>query len=223
MDVLKRPKKKVTAPNLVRLAASSMQLVQGSTPHLPCVLPSKLHGHFMGFGARRRARSQEQPPSGQPLGRIVAKPDKWFRGNSLAIILRLREVMAPVTEILNFKFFRLLVTGRELLLEFLEPVLDEDHFGDRRGLSLLELDHEESLSILGQIIAAYGVSRRISGPLKKQARLAGREAAVSPDVHNPHLILPSVEKLFPISCPQRLDAPLAGYLVFHPWTGKGPT
>jgi len=61
---------------------------------------------------------------------------------------------------------------------------------------------------------------QVSGFLKKQARLAGREPAVCPNIHDPHLVLPSEEKLFAVSCPQRLDAPFARYLVFHAWTGE---
>jgi hypothetical protein len=84
------------------------------------------------------------------------------------------------------------------LLEFLEPVLNEDHLGDGRGLRLFELDHEESLSIQGQIITTYGRRTKIPGPLKKHMRHAGREAAVSSDFHGPNLISPSIEKLFPV-------------------------
>jgi hypothetical protein len=46
------PEEEGDRPELGTTRASSVQLVQGSTPHLPCVLPSKLHGHYMGFGAR---------------------------------------------------------------------------------------------------------------------------------------------------------------------------
>ena len=53
------PEEEGDRPELGTSRASSVQLVQGSTPHLPCVLPSKLHGHYMGFGARdaRAARN----------------------------------------------------------------------------------------------------------------------------------------------------------------------
>jgi hypothetical protein len=45
------------------------------------------------------------------------------------------------------------------------------------------------------------MSRTVSGFLKEQARLAGYEARICLNIHNPHLILPSVEKLFAIPCP----------------------
>ena len=107
-------------------------------------------------------------------------------------------------------------------LEFLEPVLNQDHFDDRRGLLLFELDHEKSIPVVGQIIAPHRISRPVSGFLKEQARLAGHEAGVCLDIHDPHLILPSVEKLFAIPCPQWLNAPFARYLVFHTRTREGP-
>ena len=43
---------------------------------------------------------------------------------------------------------QLLLAGGELLLEILEPVFDQDHFGDGRGFPLFVFDHEESLSIV---------------------------------------------------------------------------
>ncbi len=51
---------------------------------------------------------------------------------------------------------RLILPGGGEALEFLEPVLDQDHFGDRLGLPLFQLDHEKSLPIEGQIIGAHG-------------------------------------------------------------------
>ena len=104
--------------------------------------------------------------------------------------------------------------------EILEPVLDQYHFGDRRRLPVFELDHEKSLPVEGQVIGAYRVSAIESGFLKQEARLAGREAAVCPDIHDPHLILPSIEKLFAVSCPKRLAAPIDRYLLLHAWTGE---
>ena len=44
--------------------------------------------------------------------------------------------------------FSLISAGDEAL-EFLEPVLDQDHLGDRRRRPLLELHHQESLPIEG--------------------------------------------------------------------------
>ena len=52
-------------------------------------------------------------------------------------------------------------------LEFLEPVLDEDDFCDRRGLPVFEPDHEKSLPVEGQVPAAYRVSATVSGFLKQ--------------------------------------------------------
>jgi hypothetical protein len=51
-------------------------------------------------------------------------------------------------------------------------------------------------------MATYGRTGQIPGPLKEQARLAGREAFVSPDIRDPDLILPPMEEVGPISCPQ---------------------
>jgi hypothetical protein len=118
---------------------------------------------------------------------------------------------------------RLLLSGGDQALEFLNPVLDEDHFGHGLGFVLVVLDHEKSLRVEGQIIAAYGrAGDRVSGSLKQQSRLAGRELSVCPDSHGPHLILPSVEKLFTVSCPQRLSAPLVRDLVFPVEAREGP-
>lgn len=87
----------------------------------------------------------------------------------------------------------LLLSGGDKPLELLEPVLDEDHFGDGRGHPLLELHHEESLRIKGQVIASYRMADIISGMLKKEARLARRKSAVRPDIDDPDLILPPIE------------------------------
>jgi hypothetical protein len=48
----------------------------------------------------------------------------------------------------------LFLRSRDEPLEFLEPVLDEDQFGHRLGLSLFELHHQESLIIHGDIPTA---------------------------------------------------------------------
>ena len=68
----------------------------------------------------------------------------------------------------------LLLPGGHEALEFLEPVLDEDHLADGRGLPLLHLNHQKSLLVEGQVIVAYGTKGTVSGFLKKQARLSGR-------------------------------------------------
>jgi hypothetical protein len=60
----------------------------------------------------------------------------------------------PLVYVPDCRQSHLLLSGGDEALEFFRPVLHEDHFGDRRGRSLVELDHEETLPVSGQIIIA---------------------------------------------------------------------
>jgi len=64
---------------------------------------------------------------------------------------------------------RSLCSRRHEALEFLEPVLDEDHFGHGLGLPLFHLHHQEPLAVGTQIPASDGRSMRLSPLLKKKA------------------------------------------------------
>jgi hypothetical protein len=95
-------------------------------------------------------------------------------------------------------------------LEFLEPILDEDHFGHGLGLPLFHLHHHESLAVEGDVPASHWRCLSMSSLLKQEAGFAGREACVRSNIHRPHLILPPVEQLLPVPCPKRLCAALKG-------------
>ncbi len=92
---------------------------------------------------------------------------------------------------------------RHETLEFLEPVLDNDHLRHGRRLPLLLFRHEKALRrVVGQVIATYGLTEVISGLVKKRVRFAGW-ASVNRNIHDPHLsrqlFRASIKKLFAVS------------------------
>ena len=60
----------------------------------------------------------------------------------------------------------LLLSGGHEALEFFEPVLDEDQFSDRLGLSFIELYHQEPLAVEGDVPTPNWIRHSVSGFLK---------------------------------------------------------
>src|SRR4030042_6677739 len=81
----------------------------------------------------------------------------------------------------------LLLARRHEALEFLEPVLDEDYFGDGLALTLPELRHQESLAVAGDVPGADRSSHSVSRLFKQQERLAGGKTGPGLNINHPDM------------------------------------
>src|SRR4030042_4599578 len=108
--------------------------------------------------------------------------------------------------------FKLLPPCRDETLEFLEPILDEDHFSHRLGCPRTHMHHKESLAVRRHVKRAYRTSQEVICVRDQKARFACRKTGIGSDVHGPKLVLPSVEQLSSVRCPGILGTAFVGYL-----------
>ena len=115
------------------------------------------------------------------------------------------------------------LVGRCEAAQFLKPVLDEDHFGQGLGLPFFAFHHEESLSVSRNVPASDWGTTKVSRLLKHEARLAGGKTGPGLHIDRPDLICwssPPIKQLFAVARPERLVAPLVGYLVLTSTSGE---
>src|SRR5208283_2267929 len=107
--------------------------------------------------------------------------------------------------------------------EFFKPVLDEDQFRHWLQLSFTEPHHQETLAVEGDVPRWSRSANRERVRFKKEARCAGRKAAIGPDVGYQILSVgPRIKQLLTIPSPEGRRTPFRRYLELASRPGKWP-
>src|SRR5512135_3215063 len=105
--------------------------------------------------------------------------------------------------------------------DLLEPVLDHDEPGHRRGRHRLGFDREETPAVKRQIIAATFGTPIDERAHEKGARRSGLKTARGPDLRDPHPALPEPIKPPAVPRPERHYPSLLRDREFGAGAGEG--